>query len=185
MRYKSILTVVLSPKDAEAQILAAAKIAEANDGHLDILALGIDHTQAGYSYIGAGAVLMSAAIDRAEQDARAAETAAKAAVAELPFDVRWSIETVASQVGSVIDVVANAARFADLVVLPLPYGAGRGLDSEAVIEAAMFEGERLVAVTRATLVWFDYRQQKPAAIPESVRELIRRREVLPPQEATA
>lgn len=52
-------------------------------------------------------------------------------------------------------------------------------------EAAMFEGERLVAVTRATLVWFDYRQQKPAAIPESVRELIRRREVLPPQEATA
>lgn len=146
MSYKSILTVVLSPKDAEAQILAAAKIAEANDGHLDILALGVDHTQAGYSYIGAGAVLMSAAIDRAEEDARAAETAAKKAVGELPFDVRWSIETVASQVGSVIDVVANAARFADLVVLPLPYGAGRGLDSEAVIEAAMFEGRAPVLV---------------------------------------
>lgn len=51
-------------------------------------------------------------------------------------------------------------------------------------EAAMFEGERLVAVTRGTLVWFDYRQQKPAPVPEAVRELIRRREVLPPQEAT-
>lgn len=146
MSYKSILTVVLSPKDAEAQILAAARIAEANDGHLDILALGIDHTQAGYSYIGAGAVLMAATIDRAEQDARAAEAAAKKVVGELGFDIRWSIECVASQVGSVIDVVANAARFSDLVVLPLPYGAGRGLDSEAVIEAAMFEGRAPVLV---------------------------------------
>ncbi len=166
MSYKSILTVVLSPKDAEAQILAAAKIAEANDGHLDILALGVDHSQAGYSYIGAGAVLMAATIDRAEQDARAAETAARKAVDELGFDVRWSIETVAAQVGSVVDVVANAARFADLVVLPLPYGPGRGMDSEAVIEAALFEGsapvlvlpdgasiDHLVAPRRVVLAW--------------------------------
>lgn len=146
MHIKSVLTVVLSPRDAEAQILAAARIAEANDGHLDILALGIDHTQAGYSYIGAGAVLMAATIDRAEDDARAAEAAAKKAVGELAFDVRWSIETVAAQIGSVVDVVANAARFADLVVLPLPYGEGRGLDSEAVIEASMFEGHAPVLV---------------------------------------
>ncbi len=146
MRYKSVLTIVLSPADAEAQILAAARIAEANDGHLDILALGVDHTQAGYSYIGAGAVLMAASVDRAEEDARTCETAAQKAVAELPFDVRWGIETVASQVGSVVDVVAHAARFADLVVLPQPYGEGRGIDSEAVIEAAMFEGRAPVMV---------------------------------------
>ena len=146
MSYKSVLTIVLSPADAEAQILAAARIAEANDGHLDILALGVDHTQAGYSYIGAGAVLMAASVDRAEEDARACEKAANKAVGELPFDVRWGIETVASQVGSVVDVVANAARFADIVVLPQPYGEGRGIDSEAVIEAAMFEGRAPVMV---------------------------------------
>jgi nucleotide-binding universal stress UspA family protein len=146
MTYKSILTIVLSPKDAEAQILAAARIAEANDGHLDVLALGVDHTQAGYSYIGAGAVLMQATIDRAEGDARAAEVAARKALGELGEDLRWSIETVAAQVGSVVDVVANAARFADLVVLPLPYGPGRGIDSEAVIEAALFEAHAPVLV---------------------------------------
>lgn len=146
MSYKTVLTVVLSPADAERQILGAAKIAEANDGHLEILALGVDHTQAGYSYIGAGAVLMAATIDRAEEDARAAELAAKKAVGELNADVRWSIETVVSQIGSVMDVVANAARFADLVVLPMPYGAGRGLDSEAVIEAALFDGRAPVLV---------------------------------------
>lgn len=50
-------------------------------------------------------------------------------------------------------------------------------------EVAMFEGERLVAVTRGTLVWFDYQQQKSLPIPEPVRTLIRKREVLAPVEA--
>lgn len=49
-------------------------------------------------------------------------------------------------------------------------------------EAAMFEGERLVAVTRGTLVWFDYQQQKSLPIPENVRTLIRAREVRAPVE---
>ena len=146
MSYKSILTVVLSAKDAEAQILAAAQIAKANDGHLDILALGVDHTQLGYAYIGSGAMLMAETIDRAEEDARAAETAARKALGKVGYDLRWSIETVTAQTGSVVDVVAGSARFADLVVLPLPYGPGRGLDSETVIEAAMFEGRAPVLV---------------------------------------
>jgi len=50
-------------------------------------------------------------------------------------------------------------------------------------EAAMFEGERLVAVSRGTLVWFDYRQQKTLPIPDNVRALIRAREVIAPLES--
>ena len=146
MSYKSILTVVLSATDAEAQILAAAQIAAAEDGHLMILALGVDHSQIGYAYIGAGVLLMGDTTDRAEDDARAAEAAARKALGAFGPDLRWSIETVATQTGSLMDVVANAARFADLVVLPLPYAEGRGLDSETVIEAAMFEGRAPVLV---------------------------------------
>ena len=146
MTYKSILTVVLSPKDAEAQILAAAQIAKATDGHLDILALGVDHARLGYAYIGAGAMLMAETIDRAEDDARAAEAAARKALDKLGLDLRASIETLAVQTGSLTDVVAAAARFADLVVLPLPYGEGRGLDSETVIEAALFDGRAPVLI---------------------------------------
>jgi nucleotide-binding universal stress UspA family protein len=44
------------------------------------------------------------------------------------------------------DLVAQRARFADLVVLPRPYGEGKGAESEAVIEAAMFEGKAPVLV---------------------------------------
>lgn len=47
---------------------------------------------------------------------------------------------------------------------------------------AMFEGERLVAVTAGVVVWFDYQLQKTAPIPDAVKALIRQREVLAPLE---
>ena len=49
-------------------------------------------------------------------------------------------------------------------------------------QGAAFEGERLVAVTQGVVVWFDYAAQKAAPIPDSVRALIRAREVLAPAE---
>ena len=48
---------------------------------------------------------------------------------------------------------------------------------------AAFNGDKLVAVTRGTIVWFDYVNQKSMPIPESVREMIRTREVVKPEEA--
>lgn len=50
-------------------------------------------------------------------------------------------------------------------------------------EAVMFDGERVVAVTRGVLVWFDYQAQKPLRIPDAVRAQVRAREVQPPEEA--
>jgi acyl-CoA thioester hydrolase len=49
-------------------------------------------------------------------------------------------------------------------------------------QAAMFNGDTLVATTRGTIVWFDYINQKPMPIPESVRAWIRGREVIKPEE---
>lgn len=48
--------------------------------------------------------------------------------------------------------------------------------------AGMFDGERLVAVTRGVLVWFDYEQQKSKPIPDPVRAMIRARERIAPEE---
>lgn len=50
---------------------------------------------------------------------------------------------------------------------------------------AIFQGDKLVAVTRGVLVWFSYEKQTSLEIPESVRAMIRGREVTPPEEATA
>ena len=149
MAFKSILTILTNPADAELAISSAAKLARSQDAHLDVLVLGVDRTQVGYSYIGSGAVLMQVGIDRAEADARALETAAKAALAGESSDLRYSVEAVVTQLGALTDLVASRARFADLVVLPRPYGPGIGTEAEAVIEAAMFEGKAPVLVLPA------------------------------------
>jgi acyl-CoA thioester hydrolase len=48
--------------------------------------------------------------------------------------------------------------------------------------AGMFVDERLVAVSRGVLVWFNYERQKPEPVPDDVRALIRAREVIAPEE---
>jgi nucleotide-binding universal stress UspA family protein len=150
MAYKSILTVLSNPTDAALTIANAAKFAATQDAHLDVLVLGVDRTQIGYSYIGSGAVLMQVGIDRAESDARALELAAKTALAAESTTLRYSIETVVTQLGALTDLVASRARFADLVILPRPYGAGIGPEAEAIVEAALFQGKAPVLVLPTT-----------------------------------
>ena len=140
MAYKSILTVATSAEGLLPVVTAAAQIATRSDAHLDALALGVDRTQVGYSYVGSGAVMIAASMERAEQDARDAEKALNAALAAQGPDVRVAVEASVTQLGALTDVVAARARYADLVVLPLPYGGNRGVEDEAVTEAALFEG---------------------------------------------
>lgn len=146
MAYKSILTVLTRAADATLAVDGAARLALEQDAHLDILVLGVDRTQVGYSYIGSGAVLMQVSIDRAEAEARETEAAVKAVLDAQPAGLRASVEAAVTQIGSLGDIVAQRARFADLVVLPRPYGEGKGAEAEAVIESAMFEGKAPVLV---------------------------------------
>ncbi len=146
MWFKSVLVVVTNPGQAEVAISAAARIAMASDGHLDVLALGVDQTQLGYSYIGAGAVLTELSLDRAEDDAKKAEAAARAALAEQDPALRWTLDTAVAEMGGVGNVVGNAASFVDLVVQTRPYGAGQGYEAEAVVEAALFDGHAPVLI---------------------------------------
>ncbi len=146
MAYKSLTTIISSPDEARSALPSAAHLAVALDAHLDVLALGIDRTQLGYSYLGSGAVLMQVAMERAEQDARESEAAAKALLSAEAVDLRWSLESAVAQVGAVGELVAQRARFADLLVLPRPYGKGRGGEAEAVLESALFEGQAPVLV---------------------------------------
>ncbi|NCO17328.1 MAG: universal stress protein, partial [Alphaproteobacteria bacterium] len=90
MAYKSLTTIVTSADKAGPAVAAAAQLALALDAHLDVLALGIDRTQVGYSYVGGGAVLLQVATERAEADAKAAEAAVRAALDSQPMGLRWT-----------------------------------------------------------------------------------------------
>jgi len=146
MAYKSLTTIVTSADKAGPAVAAAAQLALALDAHLDVLALGIDRTQVGYSYVGGGAVLLQVATERAEADAKAAEAAVRAALDSQPMGLRWTVESAMAQLGGLVDLVMLRARFSDLVVLPRPYGPGQGVEAETIVEAALFEGQAPVLI---------------------------------------
>lgn len=147
--YKSLLVVLTNKDHAKSTILAAAPFALAMDAHLHVLVLGVDRNQLGYSYIGAGAVLLQAATDQAEANAKACVQAVEEALRETAAGLRSSVEAAVCQLGSVVDIVTSRARYADLVIQPRPYGPNAGPEEEAIVEAALFEAQAPVMVLPA------------------------------------
>jgi len=146
MAYKSLLTVATSTSGLATTLAAAARLALQSDGHLDALAIGVDMTQIGYAAVGAGAVLLADGLDRAEADAQATKIAIQHELDGATPTLRQSVEHASVPLGLLTDLVGARARYADLVVLGLPYGAGRGVADEAVVEAALFNGMAPVLV---------------------------------------
>ena len=146
MAYKSLLTLSTGGSGAAVAVAAAARIAQKMDAHLEALALGVDRSQLGYSYVGAGAVVLQVAMERAADEARAHHAALQAALAAEGRDLRYGLDMAVAQIGALTELVAARARYSDLVVLPKPYGAGQGPEAEAVIEATLFEGMAPVLV---------------------------------------
>lgn len=155
MAFKSILTVVTdadcSPNSPTTLALsAAALICQSADAHLEALALGVDRSQLDYGILGSGAAMLQIGIESAEAEARAHAAAAKAALAGQDLSLRYGLETAITPIGGLTDLVAAQARYADLVVLPKPYGATSAPEAEAVLEAALFSGMAPVLVVPPT-----------------------------------
>ncbi len=146
MGYKTVFAVATDPDRAASLANAAAVLARAQDAHLDLLALGIDRTQIGYTYAATGVLLQQAAMERAEEDSRAVEAALRAALAGQADGLRWTVEPAVAQLGSLADLVALRARYADLAVSARPYGQGRGVEDEVIVEAALFDAHVPVIV---------------------------------------
>ncbi len=144
MAYKSILTIVAGANLNDAALEGAVGLTQAQDGHLDILALGIDHSTPGYYYAGTNALIEQATLERARQEATECEEQIRAVMAKR--QCRWSCESALAQIGTIQTIVGNRARFSDLVVLSKPYGKDKGIAEEAILEAALFAGNVPVLV---------------------------------------
>ena len=138
MSYKSILTVVTDPNLVESTVLHAAAVARGADAHLDVLCFGVDRTQTGYYYAGANAMVLQETLTRATAEAESLADQAREVLNRT--EVRWGVEHGVAQLADIGRHVASRARFADLVVLPKPYGDDHGVELEPVIEGAMFDG---------------------------------------------
>jgi nucleotide-binding universal stress UspA family protein len=144
MAYKSFLTIWDGRDEARAALDLAVSMTRDANGHLTVLCLGIDRIQPGLYYAGATPAIMTESIDAAREAAIEADKAAKAALES--SGINWSTQAMVAQLSGISYVVGQAARFADLVILPRPYGGDAGEESAFSLEAAMFEGHAPVLV---------------------------------------
>ncbi|MGH1331928.1 MAG: universal stress protein [Paracoccaceae bacterium] len=144
MAYKSLVTIVTDAKADESAIEAARIVAQANSGHLDLFCMGLDRTQPGFYYAGTSAMIIQSNMDQARSDA----DALKVQISERfqGADITWSAVPMAAQMIGLTPFLAHQTRFADLVVLPRPYGPARGHEHEQILELALFNAHVPVLV---------------------------------------
>lgn len=138
MSYNSLFCVLTDDDLVEDTLGHAISVAAAHDAHLDVMCLGVDRTQTGFYYAGASAIVLQETITRANEEAEAIKARAEGILKS--SDLRWGVEAGVAQLADLGRHVAARARFSDLVILPKPYGEGRGAELEPVTEAALFEG---------------------------------------------
>jgi nucleotide-binding universal stress UspA family protein len=177
MGYKSVLTIVSDPAELAQALEPAITVARREGAHLDILCLGIDRTQTGFYYAGANAMILQQALDRAQQEGEAVAAAVEARMKT--EDLPWGRETAVAQLAGIANLVADWAQYSDLVVLPRPYGEGRGIEHEAILEAALFEGHAPVLVVPGPNLPRDFGQRVVVAWNESTEALSAVRKAMP------
>jgi len=144
MSYKSLFSVLTDETLAGPVLAQATELTRANDAHLEVLCLGVDRSQTGYYYAGANAMILQESITRAQTEAEEVEKTVRKLLNT--SDIRWSADSGVAQLADLGRHVAARARFSDLVVLPRPYGDGRGVELEPVLEAAMFDAHTPILV---------------------------------------
>lgn len=158
MSYKTIFTAVTDKALAEPLLEHSIAYCEAHDAHLEALCLGVDRSQTGYYYAGANAMILQEVIDKAQEESKEIETAAQAKLDKT--NLRWATDTGMAQLADIGRHAAGRARFADLMVLPTPYGTDRGPDQEALVEAALFEARVPVIIVPEKM--------EPAPLPKKI-----------------
>jgi nucleotide-binding universal stress UspA family protein len=136
--YKTILTIITDLDIADSALEPAITMAAREEAHLDVLCLGVDRTQTGYYYAGTNAFIQQETLHKAQEDSAKIESAVKDRLGR--EGIAWSAEAAVAQIAGLSHLVAQRARFSDLVVMPRPYGDGRGIEDEAATEAVLFDG---------------------------------------------
>lgn len=136
MAYKSLICVLTDASLAAPTLGQAEALAARWDAHLEVICLGVDRTQAGFYYGGASAMLMEQSMNRAREEAGEVEAAVRAYLKT--STVRWSCGSDVAQIVDLPRRVGQRARFADMAILPRPYGENRGAELEPVAEACLF-----------------------------------------------
>ncbi|WP_300033530.1 universal stress protein [uncultured Roseobacter sp.] len=144
MAFKTLLTVLTSPRIEASALEDAIVLARGYDAHLEVICLGLDRSHAAEYQLGVNATVMHAAIEQAHEKAEKIQSAARPVLEN--SGVRWDISDAVSMAGDAGRAVVHAGRFADMAVLPLPYGEDVQSEDSAVLEALLIDAHCPVCV---------------------------------------
>lgn len=137
MSYKNILTVVAG--DDTSIVPKAVGLAALQDGHLDVICLGVDHSHATYYAVGSNALLVQETISQAHENAESIRQVVEPLLEN--GQVRWSTQEVIALGNDIGRAVLSPGRFADLAVLPLPYGSERVHHDSIILETLLLDAK--------------------------------------------
>ena len=139
MSWKTIFCALSDTTLVEPTLTHAAALAKARDAHLDVLCLGVARDPATHYFSGAGAVVVQNTFQACYDEAAELDTAARDFLKKQD-GFYWSCNEGIAQLADLGHHVAERARFADLAVLPMPYGEGLGPELAPLTEAILFQG---------------------------------------------
>lgn len=150
MAFKTLTTILTDWPMDKGALEAAMGMTRREDGHLDVICLGVDRTQPGFYYAGANALALQSNLAEAQSGASELEELVKPRLDG--SGLRWATNALAAQSAGLAQFLAYRTRFSDLAILPKPYGDGRSYESEAIVESALFDARIpvLVAPDNAT-----------------------------------
>ena len=140
MSWKTIFCALSDMSRVEQTLTHAADLARLHKAHLDVLCLGVARDPATDYFSGsASAMLVQNIFQNCHEDAAEIDKAARA-VLDKQDGFFWSCDQGIAQLADLGHHVADRARFADLAVLPMPYGEGLGPELAPMTEAILFDG---------------------------------------------
>ncbi|WP_428512940.1 universal stress protein [Roseovarius sp.] len=175
MSWKTIFCALSDMSRVEHTLTHAADLARLHGAHLDVLSLGVARDPATHYFSGAGAsaIMVQNIFEGCHEEAAEIDSAARAVLGKQD-GFFWSCDKGVAQLADLGHHVADRARFADLAVLPMPYGEGLGPELAPLTEAILFDG-RIPAMVlpnapditldpkRVVLAWNDGREALRAA----------------------
>lgn len=173
MSWKTIFCALSDMSRVEYTLTHAADLARLHGAHLDVLSLGVARDPATHYFSDAGAVMLQNTFQYCHEEAAEIDTAVRAFL-EKQDGFFWSCDQGVAQIADLGHHVADRARFADLAVLPMPYGEGLGPELAPLTEAILFDG-RIPAMVlpdapditldpkRVVVAWNDGREALRAA----------------------
>ncbi|RMD49496.1 MAG: universal stress protein [Alphaproteobacteria bacterium] len=138
MAYKTFFTVWDGNPQSRAAFNVAVDMTRRAEGHLDVLCVGIDRINPGFYYAGTSPELLSESVAAAREEAAQLRREAEEMLDH--EDISFAVREAIAQFGGIGRLIGDRGRYADLIVLPRPYGREEGeAEAAAVTEAAVFE----------------------------------------------